>query len=290
MIEFSLTKKLNSPDGSMMLQVTGKIEKGKVIALYGPSGAGKTSVLRMIAGLMRPDEGFIAVDDQTWFDGNKKVNMLPQRRKVGFIWQDFALFPNMTVRENLKFALKKGEDAGIIDELIEIIALNQLSDKKPQSLSGGQKQRVALARALVQKPDILLLDEPLSALDLQMRTKLQDHLLRIHAQFKTIIIMVSHDLTEILKMAHQVMVLDQGKIIKFDSPGTVFGNKISDGSYRLEGTLLRIENDASNSIAHILIGDNIIRLPINKEKNLDFKPGDKIEIQDEQTNPVMVRK
>ena len=132
--------------------------------------------MRLIAGLETPDSGVIEVDGEVWFDSGKKINLPPQRRSIGFVFQDYALFPTMSVRDNLLFAAESAQQRHNVDELLELIELTNLAHRLPSTLSGGQKQRVALARALVRHPKILLLDEPLSALDPTMRQKLQDEL------------------------------------------------------------------------------------------------------------------
>ncbi len=128
------------------------IEKGHFVTLFGESGAGKTSTLRMLSGLLKPDSGTITVGGTTWFDSHRNIDLKPQQRKVGYVFQDYALFPNMTVGQNLEYALQKNQDNAIIGELLEFAELGELQHRKPETLSGGQKQRVALARALVQRP------------------------------------------------------------------------------------------------------------------------------------------
>ena len=173
MIEIFLQKKLNASSGDMLLEVKTNIEQGQFVTLYGKSGAGKTSTLRMLAGLLKPDSGKISIHGNLLLDTSNQINLSPQKRKIGFVFQDYALFPNMTIIENLSFALNKNQDKKILDELIEIMEIGDLRNQKPHRLSGGQQQRVAVARALVQKPALLLLDEPLSALDEEMRNKIQ---------------------------------------------------------------------------------------------------------------------
>ena len=159
MIEIVLKKELIGAYGSMTIDIELQIEPGHVVTLYGDSGAGKTSTLRMIAGLMKPDTGRIAVDGELWYDASSNRNIPPQSRNIGFVFQDYGLFPNMSVRQNLEFGLRKQQDKTDVEELIDMMALTELQSHKPQTLSGGQKQRVALARALVQRPNLLLLDE-----------------------------------------------------------------------------------------------------------------------------------
>jgi len=221
MIEVKLARKLFGANGEMNLSLDAKIQQGELVTIYGPSGAGKTSVLRMLAGLLKPDAGLINFDGNVWFDSSKGIHRRPQLRNIGLVFQDYSLFPNMTVRGNLKFALQKGQSSGIVDDLLELTELRNLADKNPATLSGGQKQRVALARALVRKPNLLLLDEPLSALDSVMQSKLQDYLLQVHEQFKLTTILVSHDISEVMKMSKRVLILENGRVEKDGAPGDV---------------------------------------------------------------------
>lgn len=218
MIEINVNRKLFGANGELNLTLDTTIRQGEFVTIYGPSGAGKTSVLRMLAGLLKPDAGLIKFDGNVWFDSSKGIHRRPQLRNIGLVFQDYSLFPNMTVRGNLEFALQKGQSSGIVDDLLELTELGNLADKNPAILSGGQKQRVALARALVRKPNLLLLDEPLSALDSVMQSKLQDYLLQVHEQFKLTTILVSHDINEVMKMSKRVLILENGRVEKDGAP------------------------------------------------------------------------
>ncbi|MEX0273162.1 MAG: ABC transporter ATP-binding protein, partial [Flavobacteriaceae bacterium] len=222
MIAVDIQKRLVGAGGEMLLQLQCGIAKGQLVTLYGESGAGKTSTLRMLAGLLTPDEGNIVVEGQPWFNAEKGMNLAPQNRHIGVVFQDYALFPNMTVRQNLKYALGKRKDGAIIGELIEIMGLGDLGERRPKTLSGGQQQRAALARALVQRPKVLLLDEPLSALDARTRLRLQDHLLQLHKEYGLTTILVSHDVAEVHKLSDWVFVLENGKLINQGPPSQVF--------------------------------------------------------------------
>lgn len=224
MIELDLEKSLFGPEGKMRLKVSCQIRQGELVGLYGPSGAGKSSILRMISGLMKPDAGRLHVFGKTWFDTDQRVNLKPQRRNIGMVFQEYALFPNMTVKENLLFALDKGQDPVIVSEMLERVGLENLAQKRPLVLSGGQKQRVALARAMVRRPRILLLDEPLSALDMEMRANLQQYMVQFHKDYALTTLLVSHDASEISRMAERVLVLENGKFSFDGEPGVFFGH------------------------------------------------------------------
>ena len=289
MISISLKKNLQGANGKMTLEVNGHISPGDLVVIYGVSGAGKTSILRMIAGLFNPESGKIEINNTCWFDSQKNINIKPQYRKVGFVWQDYALFPNMTVKQNLRFALQKGQSEKIITELMEIIELTGLQNRKPHTLSGGQQQRVALARALVRKPQILLLDEPLSALDDSMRMKMQDYLLKVHEQYKLTTILVTHDMAEIFKLAKKIFILDQGRFIKEGTPHEVFSHQEISGKYRISGTVLNIEANDIVYVVSVLIGSQIIKVIATAEEKKDLRIGDKVLIISKAFNPIILK-
>lgn len=218
MIKLHIKRKLAGADGPISLDINTQINDGELVSLYGPTGSGKSSILRMIAGLLKPDGGSIEVDGCLWYHHERKFFMKTQHRNIGMVFQDYSLFPNMTVRENLEFALAKNQNKDIVSELLEIAGLNNLQHEKPATLSGGQKQRVALARALVRKPKVLLLDEPLSALDSEMRSKLQDYILQFHHEFRLKTILVTHDFPEVLKMCKRVLVIENGQLTRDCEP------------------------------------------------------------------------
>jgi molybdate transport system ATP-binding protein len=213
MVDARLTKKLHGSEGPILLDVAFSLEPRRITTLLGRSGAGKTSILRMLAGLTRPDEGRISADKELWFDSSKGVEVSPQDRRLGLVFQDMNLFPNMTVEGNLRFALRPDQDPGIVAELLETTKLSRLAARYPSALSGGQKQRVALARALVPEPRLLLLDEPLSALDEEARAELQEELLRMHERRGFTALLVSHDRAEISKMSTAVLTLRDGRLM-----------------------------------------------------------------------------
>ncbi len=289
MIFCDLHKKLNAVDGEMDLTIKTTIEKGQLVTLYGPSGAGKTSTLRMLAGLLIPDNGQIVVDGSTWFDRARKIHLKPQERKIGFVFQDFALFPNMTVLQNLEFALNKSVNERIIRELIDITELGDLQHFKPETLSGGQKQRVALARALVQRPEILLLDEPLSALDNSTRNKLQDYILSLHRHYRLTTILISHDIGEIIKLSDYVLEIRDGKIFQQGKPFEIFMAKQFSGKYQMVGEVLNIQKEEVIYIVTVICHSSIIKVVAQQSEIADLKKGDKVIIAAKAFNPVLYK-
>ncbi|MDY8137181.1 ATP-binding cassette domain-containing protein [Aquimarina sp. 2201CG5-10] len=287
MIDLSIYKTLQAAQGDMVLDINCTITKGQLVSLYGISGAGKTSILRILAGLMNPDKGTILVHEQTWLDTTKKIQIPPQQRKIGYVFQEYALFPNMTIRKNLEFALKKGQDNHSIEELIDLMELGELQHRNPHTLSGGQKQRVALARALVQKPEILLLDEPLSALDVTMRNKLQDYILKVHRQYQLTTILVSHNIGEIIKLSDHMICIDQGKIIQQGDPAELFStNKIS-GKFQFTGEVIKIQKEDVIYIVSILIGNTMVKVIAQSSEITDINPGDTVIVASKAFNPII---
>lgn len=277
MIHFSLQKKLHAAEGFLTLDVSCEIREGDFISLYGPSGAGKTSLLRMLAGLMQPDSGFIKMNDEIWFDSEKKIKVNPQQRLVGFVFQDYALFPNMNVEENISYASAKNDSKKNIAELLEITGLSGLRNKKIQTLSGGQQQRVALARAIARKPKLLLLDEPLSAIDNEMRATLQNTLLTIHAQYKVTSIIVSHNINEIIKLTSKTIHIKNGKLVEYQFPAKIFLNKSEDPS-ALKCIFLSAEKTGNDYHILVLAGNQVITINCSEEEAKDLRNGNEIEV------------
>jgi molybdate transport system ATP-binding protein len=275
MINFSLQKMLHAGDGEMVLDVNCEIENGAFISLYGPSGAGKTSLIRMLAGFMKPDAGFIKVEDKIWFDSENKINIAPQHRLAGFVFQDYALFPNMNVEENISFALSKNESKKMVNDLMEVTGLTGLRDKKIQLLSGGQQQRVALARALVRKPQLLLLDEPLSAIDIEMRSKLQETLMAIHSVYKITSIIVSHDINEIVKLTSKTIHLTLGRMLQYSEPTEIFLDKFYEPS-SFHGIFLSAEKNETGYIFLVLAGNQLIKIVGTENDCKMLQKGDRI--------------
>ena len=195
-------------------------EKGEVLALVGPSGAGKSTVLRCIAGLQSPQQGVVACKGRTWFNSEARVNQTPQQRRVGMVFQNYALFPHLTVEDNIKLVFNedKNNHHQRAQQLLEKVHLLGLEHRYPHQLSGGQQQRVALARALAREPEVLLLDEPFSAVDKVTRRKLYLELNTLRRELDMPMILVTHDLDEAAMLADNLCVIHQGRTLQQGSP------------------------------------------------------------------------
>ena len=211
------------------LEVAWQIEN-ELAVLFGYSGAGKSLTLQLIAGLLKPDAGRIAVNGQVLFDSLERINLPPQRRSLGYVFQDLALFPHMTVRQNIAYGatgLPRVARHQRVGEMLEIFHLEGLADKPPAEISGGQKQRVALARALIRRPQALLLDEPFSALDNPLRREMRQVLKQIHEEFTIPVILVTHDLLEAASLADTIFIYQGGKIVQSGSPQEIISRPLT---------------------------------------------------------------
>ena len=287
MIEIDIIKPLYTADGIINLKVNKKINKGDFLTLFGKSGSGKTTLLRILAGLETPKSGKIVVDKEIWFDSSKKINLAPQKRDVGFVFQDYALFPNMSVKKNLEFALKNKNEIKKVDEILEIMEIKNLSNMKPELLSGGQKQRVALARTLMTNPKILLLDESLSALDTTMRLKLQDELSLIHQKFNITSILVSHDISEVFKLSNRVFKINLGEIEEDGTPNELFSNQKISSKFKIVGEILSIKKSDILYIIEILSNNEVVKATAVEDEIKDLKIGDKILLSSKAFNPIV---
>ncbi|SFB99380.1 ATP-binding cassette domain-containing protein [Spirosoma endophyticum] len=211
MIHIDITMPRLFAEGTGALQLQVALAPGSLTAVVGPSGSGKTTLLRVLAGLETPPTGRIDSNGTSWFDTSQRINLSPQQRSIGYVFQDTALFPNMSVRENIQYAAPSGQRQ-LADELIDATGLNSFINKKPTVLSGGQRQRVALARALVRRPQLLLLDEPFAALDPAAAQTLRQVLLDLHRTWGTTTLLVSHHDIDVQALADRVIRLVQGQI------------------------------------------------------------------------------
>lgn len=203
------------------------VKEGEFLSILGPSGCGKTTILRILIGLEKPDGGQIIKD------GEDITNVHPANRGMGIVFQNYALFENMTVRQNVEYALKinskfKNDAKKIAEEMLAIVGLKEHMDKKPAKLSGGQQQRVAIARTLAMHPDVILFDEPMSALDVDTRMVLRTEIKEIQKKFGTTIIYITHDQEEAFAMSDRIMVMNAGKIHQLDTPQNIIDNPADD--------------------------------------------------------------
>ena len=289
MIHIDVQKQLLTADGPMALSVRADIAQGEFVTLFGKSGAGKTTLLRMLAGLNDPDRGSITVDGETWFDSARAIRQRPQARRVGFVFQDHALFPNLSVRGNLEFALDHRRDQTLVDELLGLTDLTALQHRRPIELSGGQRQRVALARALARRPRILLLDEPLSALDASTRLRLQDELLQLHRRFGLTTLLVSHDLSEVFKLSDRVLAIEHGCLVRQGSPRSVFGERLVSGKVEFTGEVLAVERNDVVYAVSVLVNNRIVNVIATDEEVRELKIGDKVLLFSKAYQPMLQR-
>lgn len=281
MIEIDVQKELLGSLGKMDLHVKFSIEKQSFVALSGQSGSGKTTLLRILAGL-ESAQGTIKVDDEVWLDGTQCLP--PQKRGIGFVFQDYALFPNMSVLENLLFVRK---DKALADQLLGMTELGELAHRRPATLSGGQKQRVSLCRAMMNRPKLLLMDEPLSALDPTMRNKLQHEILTLHKAFGTTTIMVSHDPSEMYRLSSRVIVLSQGHVAQDGDAKSVLLRTQGSQKFSFEGELLDIVKVDVIYIAIVSIGQQIVEVVLDGSEAKDLHVGDSVSIGTKAFTPIL---
>ncbi len=244
---------------------------GKLTAILGPSGCGKTTVLRIMAGLLRPDSGRVL------FDGKEVTDTPPERRGVGMVFQSYALFPHMTVEQNIGFGLRmrrvpKHTLGSRVREVMELVGLKGYEKRKPSELSGGEQQRVALARALAPEPDILLLDEPLSALDAKLRISLRSEIRRIQKELGITAVYVTHDREEAMAIGDRVAVMNSGLIEQMGPPMEVYRNPVSIFVAEFMGDANLIPVKVVDGVAHTVFGD--IPGERDGEAYLFFRPAD----------------
>ncbi len=281
MIDIDINKKLHGSIGNMMLKINLSIKERDFVAVFGESGSGKTTFLRILAGLEKSD-GQIKVGNEIWQNGKKFLP--PQKRKIGFVFQDYALFPNMSIEENLFFVNK---DKNLANELLKITQLQELKNRLPNTLSGGQKQRVALIRAMMNKPKLLLMDEPLSALDPKMRLRLQQDILLLHKKFETTTVFVSHDPSEIYRLANRVVVINHGNIIDDGSPKKILLKTTGSQKFSFTGEVLDISKVDVIYIAIISIGQQIVEVVMSPSEAKNIKIGQKISVSTKAFNPTL---
>ena len=281
MIKIDINKKLHGANGEMNLKVNLEIKQGDFIALAGLSGSGKTTLLRILAGLEEAN-GTININNTLWLDN--KFCLPSQKREIGFVFQDYALFPNFSVLDNLLYVNK---DKELANYLLKMTELEELKNRFPLTLSGGQKQRVSLCRALMNRPKILLMDEPLSALDSEMRTKLQNEILTLHKEFNTTTIMVSHDPSEIYRLANRVVTLNFGQIINDGLPKDILLKTKGSQKFSFEGELLDIIKVDVIHVAIVSIGQQLVEVVVSRDEIKNLKIGQKVSLSTKAFSPTI---
>ncbi|PXW55509.1 molybdate transport system ATP-binding protein [Grimontella sp. AG753] len=221
MLELNFSQTL----GTHRLQVAENLPASGITAVFGVSGAGKTSLINAISGLTRPEQGRIVLNDRVLYDAEKKICLPPEKRRVGYVFQDARLFPHYNVLGNLRYGMAKSM-AGQFDKLVALLGIEQLLERLPGGLSGGEKQRVAIGRALLTAPELLLLDEPLASLDIPRKRELLPYLQRLAREINIPVLYVSHSLDEILHLADKVMVLEAGAVKAFGNLEDVWGSSV----------------------------------------------------------------
>lgn len=217
MLKIDIKQQLNA----LVLDIKAEIPHKGVTAIFGKSGAGKSSLINLVAGLAKPDNGQIYLNDRALFDSEKNINLPPEKRKIGYVFQEHRLFPHYSVEKNLKYGCKRLDNDKFL-HIVKLLGIEHLLARFPNSLSGGEKQRVAIGRALLSEPDILLMDEPLSALDLPRKKELLDYLSELAKTVEIPILYVSHSLDEVIRLADYLLLLDNGKVTAFDRTQTVW--------------------------------------------------------------------
>jgi len=281
MIRIEVQKVLLGAAGTMPLAISLEIEEGTFLAIAGESGSGKTTFLRILAGLEEAT-GKISVSGERWLDG--KFSLPPQKRRIGFVFQEYALFDNMSVEENLLFV---NRDKALAEHLLEMTGLYTLRKRYPNALSGGQKQRVSLCRAMMNRPKILLMDEPLSALDPAMRTKLQHEISQLHKEFQTTTVMVSHDPSEIYRLAERVVVFEQGKIVQDGTPSEILLQTSGSQKFSFEGDLLEIRKADLLYVAIVSIGQQLVQVVISQSDAKQLQVGTMVRVSAKAFHPTI---
>jgi len=286
LIDINISKKLLGQNGEFVFECNISNNTNELISVFGPSGSGKSTLLKMIAGLEAPDSGYIKIGNETWYDKDNGIDLKPQHRKVGFVFQEYTLFPNMNVLENIMFAQSK-KDTKKANELLKLTELSELSKSYPSKLSGGQKQRVALARAIAREPEILLLDEPFSALDTVVKRKLHDEILRLKSALNLPILFVSHDKEEVFKLSDKIAAVKDGKISAMHSPDKAFFDSKFSGKFSFLGTVINIKKIDITYMAYLSVGGQLVQTLLTEYDIKDLKVGDEVLVAAKAFNPII---
>ena len=254
--------------------------ENELIVLFGPSGSGKTTLFKCISGITEPDDGKIIVGNKVYYDKDRKINLPIQKRNLGYVFQNYTLFPHMNVRKNIESGLKgwqKEDREKRVEEMLNLLHIEELETRYPSQLSGGQKQRVALARALAPKPGVLLLDEPFSALDMEIRTRLAEKIKKLQNRIEVPLLFITHNLEEAFLLADRILILHGGKAQQFGTPEEIFCHPENLHVAELIG-ISNIFNDAyveehDEESKSTVLKSGDLRIKINSP---NFKAGDKV--------------
>jgi molybdate transport system ATP-binding protein len=273
---------LQKEQGNFQIDLAFQSDGAMVTALFGRSGSGKTSVINMVAGLVRPDAGRVAVDDRLLFDSRQGIDLPPSKRRIGYVFQDARLFPHYTVRGNLVYGMERtpvSERCIRFDSVVEVLGIAPLLDRRPGKLSGGEKQRVAIGRALLTSPRLLLMDEPLASLDGVRKTELLSFIARLPGQFAVPILYVSHSIDEVLRLADHLILLDGGRTRDSGSveevmsrPGFAAVSGGQDLASVVNASVLL--HDPAHGATHLTFAGGVMRVPL-----LEAEPGRRLRVR-----------
>lgn len=248
----------------------------KITVIFGPSGSGKSTILRLMAGLDTAQSGAIHVNSRPWFDSGKGINLSPQARSTGFLFQDLALFPHLDVKANIGYALKGRKGIKGVMQMIEMTELTGLEDRYPHELSGGERQRVALARALIRSPDLLLLDEPFSALDAPVKKNLYNEIIRLHKTIGFTALLVTHDLAEAYRLADYAVTLRNGRVERNGSPEEVFLGKGLSTRIQIPVKVFAMESDEIHTLLTVEENGRTFRVFVDNDEAKNISIGDEV--------------
>ncbi len=256
-----------------------------ITGIYGPSGSGKTSLLHAISGLLHPQKGSIKIDDAVVFSSDNKTFVPVNKRNIGYVFQEGRLFPHMTIKKNLMYGKKKNEKQLLsFDEVVELLQLKLMLDRKPSSVSGGERQRTALGRALLSNPRLLLLDEPFSAVDVRLREQILPFLIRIHKKTQIPLLVVSHDITDLLKLTNRLCIIKQGRIVGHDLYHRLIKQTEIQNIFTMNSILnsislkvLEVQKDKGIAMLGKLNSENPVKVLCEKS-NQEYRVGEELKI------------
>lgn len=281
MIALDFSKTLQGAQGKFTLRIKEEIKKGERVGIFGASGAGKSTILKILAGLLQPDCGEVWVNGELW--NSSKVFLPPQKRNIGFVFQDYALFPHLNVTQNIGFG--KNVSCSKVMELLEMMELTNIAHHSINQLSGGQAQRVAIARALARDPKILLLDEPFNALDSKIKNKIFDELNALQKALGFVMILVSHQISEIYRLSDRILEINQGNILSRQTPKQTFLKN----HLVLEVEVLNLKISSFYAHVEVLLDDEVFAFVCHPAELENIKIGDRIKMMIKSFSPIILK-